>query len=233
MAVAATTQRAATLRGNESAAQRFDIPRRLTLLAAAVVVLIVFLLLGFVAWNGIQIFIDGYPLDNVFSTTWSPTTNQVRHPALRCRHGRRDGRRGDHLHAAVHWPGDLHGRDRADLGEDDRAARHGGLRRHPQRRLGLARASRSSCPSCATNFAGSGFTLGFSWFAGSLVLALMILPTITSISYDVIRRVPQDLRTASLALGTTRWQTIRHVVLPAATAGHPHGGRAGHDARRR
>ena len=49
---------------------------------------------------------------------------------------------------------------------------------------------RSSCRSCATNFRGLGFTLGFSWFAGSLVLALMILPTITAIAYDVVRRDP-------------------------------------------
>jgi phosphate transport system permease protein len=47
----------------------------------------------------------------------------------------------------------------------------------------------------------------------------MILPTVTSISYDVIASVPRDMRTGSLALGSTRWQTIRHVVLPAATTG--------------
>jgi phosphate transport system permease protein len=47
----------------------------------------------------------------------------------------------------------------------------------------------------------------------------MILPTITSVAYDAFTTVPRDLRTASLALGTTRWQTIRHVLLPAASAG--------------
>jgi phosphate transport system permease protein len=47
----------------------------------------------------------------------------------------------------------------------------------------------------------------------------MILPTITSISYDVFRTVPQEMRSASMALGTTRWQAIRHVLLPAATSG--------------
>ncbi|HVA85401.1 MAG TPA: phosphate ABC transporter permease subunit PstC, partial [Candidatus Saccharimonadales bacterium] len=64
-----------------------------------------------------------------------------------------------------------------------------------------------------------GFTIGFSWFAGSLVLAIMILPTVTSISYDALRAIPRDLRVASLALGTTRWQTMRHVVVPASAAG--------------
>src|SRR4029078_11195102 len=69
------------------------------------------------------------------------------------------------------------------------------------------------------NLSGLGFTLGFSWFAGSLVLSLMILPTITSLSYDSFRAVPADMRNASLGLGTTRWQTIRHVLIPAALTG--------------
>ncbi|MCK9927428.1 ABC transporter permease subunit, partial [Frankia sp. Mgl5] len=50
--------------------------------------------------------------------------------------------------------------------------------------------------------------LGFSLLAGGLVLALMILPTITSVATDAIEAVPQDIRNASLALGATRWQTI-------------------------
>jgi phosphate transport system permease protein len=74
-------------------------------------------------------------------------------------------------------------------------------------------------PFLRQNLSWAGFHLGFSWFAGSLVLSLMILPTVTSISYDVIASVPRDMRTGSLALGSTRWQTIRHVVLPAATTG--------------
>ena len=74
-------------------------------------------------------------------------------------------------------------------------------------------------PYLRENWAGIGFTLGFSWFAGSLVLALMILPTITSVAYDVFLAIPADLRGASLAMGTTRWQTIRHILLPAAKAG--------------
>jgi phosphate transport system permease protein len=74
-------------------------------------------------------------------------------------------------------------------------------------------------PFLRQNFASIGFTLGFSWFAGSVVLSLMILPTITSVAYDAFHTVPGEMRTASLALGTTRWQTIRHVLLPTATAG--------------
>jgi phosphate transport system permease protein len=64
-----------------------------------------------------------------------------------------------------------------------------------------------------------GFLTGFSWLAGSLVLSIMIVPTITSVSYDAFRSVPLELRTGSLALGTTRWQTIRHVLIPSALTG--------------
>ena len=74
-------------------------------------------------------------------------------------------------------------------------------------------------PFLRTNFHSLGFNVGFSWFAGSLVLALMILPTVTSISYDSFLALPGDLRSASLALGTTRWQTIRHILLRAASTG--------------
>ncbi|WP_134685595.1 phosphate ABC transporter permease subunit PstC [Brevibacillus migulae] len=61
--------------------------------------------------------------------------------------------------------------------------------------------------------------LGFSVLAGGCVLALMILPTITSVTTDAIEAVPQDLRNASLALGATRWQTIWNVVLHSALPG--------------
>ena len=55
--------------------------------------------------------------------------------------------------------------------------------------------------------------------AAGFVLALMVLPTIASISYDALIAVPGDLRQASLALGTTRWQTLRHMLLRAASTG--------------
>jgi phosphate transport system permease protein len=71
-------------------------------------------------------------------------------------------------------------------------------------------------PWLRANLGWFGFETGFSWFAGSLVLTVMILPTITSVSYDALRAVPGDWRSASLALGTTRWQTIRHLLLPAS-----------------
>ncbi len=60
---------------------------------------------------------------------------------------------------------------------------------------------------------------GFTAVAASLVLTVMILPTITTISIDALAALPQGLREASLALGATRWQTIRRTLLPAASPG--------------
>ena len=53
----------------------------------------------------------------------------------------------------------------------------------------------------------------------SIVVAVMVLPTLASISRDVIRAVPGGLREAGVALGATWWETIWKVVLPAARAG--------------
>ncbi len=60
---------------------------------------------------------------------------------------------------------------------------------------------------------------GYGLLSASIVLAVMILPTITSISEDAIRAVPQSYKSASLALGATHWQTIIKVILPAAKSG--------------
>jgi phosphate transport system permease protein len=52
-----------------------------------------------------------------------------------------------------------------------------------------------------------------------LVLAVMVLPTLASVSRDVIRAVPGGLREASVALGATWWELTWRVILPAARAG--------------
>ncbi|WP_078391802.1 phosphate ABC transporter permease subunit PstC [Shouchella patagoniensis] len=57
---------------------------------------------------------------------------------------------------------------------------------------------------------------GFGLLAGMVVLSIMILPTVTSIATDALRTIPGGLRESSLALGATRWQTIRRVIVPAA-----------------
>lgn len=65
----------------------------------------------------------------------------------------------------------------------------------------------------------SGPTYGPSLFAAGLILAIMILPTIASITRDVMLVVPRGQREAMLALGTTRWEVIRTVVLPQSRSG--------------
>jgi phosphate transport system permease protein len=60
---------------------------------------------------------------------------------------------------------------------------------------------------------------GSSWLAGSILLAVMAIPTITSVAEDAISSVPREFREGSLALGATRWQTVRNVVVPGALPG--------------
>jgi phosphate transport system permease protein len=64
-----------------------------------------------------------------------------------------------------------------------------------------------------------GIALGRSVLAGALTMSLLILPVIIIASREAIRAVPRSLRHASFALGATRWETIRHHVLPAALPG--------------
>lgn len=61
-----------------------------------------------------------------------------------------------------------------------------------------------------------GLGFGRSVLAGALTMALLVLPIIVVAAQEAIRAVPNSLRHASYALGATRWQTIRRVVLPAA-----------------
>jgi phosphate transport system permease protein len=63
------------------------------------------------------------------------------------------------------------------------------------------------------------FHFGMSLLAGSLTLAVMVLPYIISTSEEAIKAVPYSFREASLACGATKWQTIRKVVLPTAMPG--------------
>jgi len=61
-----------------------------------------------------------------------------------------------------------------------------------------------------------GTPYGVGLLTAGLILSIMILPYITTISRDVILAVPRSLKEGSLALGATRWETIRMVVLPFA-----------------
>ena len=71
-------------------------------------------------------------------------------------------------------------------------------------------------------FAGSTthqFTGGSNLLSAIIVLAIMILPTVISISVSSLRAVPDHLKSASLALGATHMQTIFKVLIPAAKSG--------------
>jgi phosphate transport system permease protein len=62
-------------------------------------------------------------------------------------------------------------------------------------------------------------TFGPSIFVAGVILSVMIVPTIAAISREVLLSIPRDLRTASMALGATRWETIFSVLLPASASG--------------
>lgn len=64
-----------------------------------------------------------------------------------------------------------------------------------------------------------GLDTGLTAFTAGIVVGVMALPTLISIAEDALHAVPADLRTGSLALGNTRWQTTYKVVLPAASSG--------------
>ncbi|HZY04253.1 MAG TPA: phosphate ABC transporter permease subunit PstC [Anaeromyxobacteraceae bacterium] len=64
-----------------------------------------------------------------------------------------------------------------------------------------------------------GPPIGLGFLAAGVILAVMILPTIASVAIQVLRTVPQSLKEAALALGATRWETIRMAVLPYSRAG--------------
>ena len=64
-----------------------------------------------------------------------------------------------------------------------------------------------------------GLGLGFSILSGAIALAFMILPWTVRVSEEAIRAVPREYRYASLALGASKWKTIRRVVLPVAKSG--------------
>jgi len=63
------------------------------------------------------------------------------------------------------------------------------------------------------------YSTGYSVLAGGIVLAVMIFPLIVSIVNEVLRTMPQELKDASLALGATKWETIKKVILRKALPG--------------
>jgi phosphate transport system permease protein len=60
---------------------------------------------------------------------------------------------------------------------------------------------------------------GFSVLSGGIVLAVMVAPLIIAVTFEVMSAIPAGLREASLAIGATRWQTIKYTLLPRALPG--------------
>lgn len=82
----------------------------------------------------------------------------------------------------------------------------------------------SSLPSIVVGMFGmlvfvNTFHIGYSIISGALALTVFNLPVIVRVTEDAIRAIGHDQKEASLALGTTHWQAIRHVLLPAAFPG--------------
>lgn len=74
-----------------------------------------------------------------------------------------------------------------------------------------------SLPIVGMLFAGAA--VGRDVLTAAVILTIMILPTVMSISREVLRAVPDTQREGMLALGATKWETIRHAVLPYARGG--------------
>ena len=92
------------------------------------------------------------------------------------------------------------------------------------RTIRLAIVNLAGIPSIVYGLFGLGafvlfLNFGTSILAGSLTLGLMTLPIVISTAEEAILAVPQEFRVISLSLGATRWQTIRHQVLPNAISG--------------
>jgi len=238
MAQMTTATRLAGLRATPGLRERLDIPRRVVFLSAASMIAIVAVLLAFIAWQGIQLFVkDGVPVTQIFSMSWQPDrtigptsfgllpfiagTLCVTAVALLISTPLSVGLALFLSEIAPTWaraivqpaleifvgiPSVVWGW----LGLTMLVPFLASTFHHP---LAL------SLPVVGQVFSVPGFLTGFSWLAGSLVLSMMILPTVTSVSYDAFKAIPRDLRTGSLALGTTRWQTIRHILVPAALPG--------------
>jgi phosphate transport system permease protein len=237
MAQASATNRLTSLRTRGGPAGRIDAPQIVVFSAAASMIFLVTLLLAFIAWQGLQLFLkDGESLAVIFSPTWNPLADNgpqfgilpfiagtffVTAVALLISTPLSVGLAMFLSEVAPYWA-------RAIV--QPALEIFVGIPSVVWGWLGITilvpfladtfpRKIALDLPLVGQVYSMPGFLTGFSWLAGALVLSVMILPTVTSVSYDAFRAVPQELRTGSLALGTTRWQTIRHILVPAALPG--------------
>jgi phosphate transport system permease protein len=237
MAQLSATNPMTSLRTREGPAGRIDVPQIVVFSAAASMIFLVALLLVFIAWQGLQLFLaDGVSPAAILSSTWNPLADGgpqfgilpfiagtvfVTAVALLISTPLSVGLALFLSEVAPRWA-------RAIV--QPALEIFVGIPSVVWGWLGITilvpfladtfpRKISIGLPILGEIFSMPGFLTGFSWLAGSLVLSVMILPTITSVSYDAFRAVPQELRTGSLALGTTRWKTIRHILVPAALPG--------------
>jgi phosphate transport system permease protein len=90
------------------------------------------------------------------------------------------------------------------------------------RMIEIAIINLAGVPSIVYGLFGLGLFVslfGVSILAGSLTLAIMTLPTMITAAREALNAVPRSFREASFSLGASRWQTVRHVVLPNAIPG--------------
>jgi phosphate transport system permease protein len=93
---------------------------------------------------------------------------------------------------------------------------------HVNRILTIAVSSLNGVPSVVFGLFGLAFLVthfGVSLLSGSIILGLINIPTIILTSQEALKSVPKSLREGSMALGASKWQTIRRVVLPSAMPG--------------
>ena len=69
------------------------------------------------------------------------------------------------------------------------------------------------------NFIFGGMPIGFGIFTAGIILAIMIIPLISSVMRDVLASVPALLKEAAYGVGATRWEIVRHILLPYTRAG--------------
>jgi phosphate transport system permease protein len=236
MAQMTTTYEKVSLRAKRRWQDRIDIPQVVVFMAAASMIAIVALLLLFIFWQGIQLFVkDGQSIGTIFDSTWNPLADTPEYGILPFILGTLVVTVGALAistplsvglalflsEVAPNWAKSI---------VQPALEIFVGIPSVVWGWLGITvlvpwlsdtfpKKIALTLPIVGQVFSMPGFLTGFSWLAGSLVLSIMVLPTITSVSYDAFRAVPQELRTGSLALGTTRWQTIRHLLIPAALSG--------------
>lgn len=184
--------------------------------SSVLVTLIIFSIIGFVGYQGSLTFRDVSPAEFFFSTDWSPSSEQPRYGALAFLYSTL---LLTLLSVVLAVPLALSGavfmakiapkwmreilRPAADLFVGIPSVVYG--------LIGLT----IIVPALGRWFGG----IGYGILPAAIILAVMILPTIMSISEDTLRALPKRLEEASMALGATRWQTIWRVLLPAARSG--------------